>query len=53
MSIHILRKDIENCRQEMIQLALHTSLSDQRVIDTSKKLDYLLNTYNKLSSKSS
>lgn len=53
LSIHLLKKDIENCREEMVRLALITSLSDQRVIETSKRLDKLINTYYKLSTKSS
>ena len=53
LSIHLLKKDIEDCREEMVRLALITSLSDQRVIETSKRLDKLINTYYKLSTKSS
>lgn len=40
-----LLKDIEKCRKEMVELASSTSLSNQRVIDTSTKLDHLLNKY--------
>jgi hypothetical protein len=53
MNLPILKKDIENCREEMVQLALKTSMSDQRVIEASKKLDHLLNLYFKLSTKCS
>jgi hypothetical protein len=53
MNLPVLKKDIETCRQEMIQLALKTSLSDQRVIEVSKRLDHLLNLYSKVGTKCS
>jgi hypothetical protein len=49
MTLPLLKKDIESCREEMVQLASKTSLSDQRVIDASKRLDHLLNLYSKVS----
>jgi Spo0E like sporulation regulatory protein len=53
MNLPILEKDIESCREEMVQLALKTSLSDQRVIEVSKRLDHLLNLYSNVSTKCS
>ncbi|MFZ7946958.1 MULTISPECIES: aspartyl-phosphate phosphatase Spo0E family protein [Bacillaceae] len=38
-----LMKEIENCRDKMVQLASETSLSNHQVIETSKRLDHLLN----------
>lgn len=49
MCAETLLKDIEKCRKEMVELAATTSLSNQRVIDTSTKLDRLLNKYYHLS----
>jgi hypothetical protein len=46
-----LLKDIEICRKEMVELAAKTSLSNQRVVDISAKLDHLLNKYYHLTSK--
>ncbi|MFE8698749.1 aspartyl-phosphate phosphatase Spo0E family protein [Cytobacillus sp. FJAT-53684] len=43
-----LLKEIESCRKEMIDLAVHSSLSSKQVVETSKKLDRLLNSYQKL-----
>lgn len=51
MCAETLLKDIENCRKEMVELAAKTSLSNQRVVDISTKLDHLLNKYYHLSSK--
>ncbi|CAM4091516.1 Spo0E family sporulation regulatory protein-aspartic acid phosphatase [Mesobacillus thioparans] len=51
MCAETLLKDIENCRKEMVELASKTSLSNQRVVDISTKLDHLLNKYYHLSSK--
>lgn len=45
MCLDSLLEDIEKCRYEMVQLASHTSLSNQRVVDISTKLDRLLNKY--------
>lgn len=45
MCAETLLKDIENCRKEMIDLAAKTSLSNQRVVDISTRLDHLLNKY--------
>ncbi|MGM0904657.1 aspartyl-phosphate phosphatase Spo0E family protein [Mesobacillus maritimus] len=53
MNVSILKRDIEHCREEMVQLAIKTSMSDQRVIETSKRLDHLLNLYSKVSTKCS
>ena len=53
MNVPVLMKDIESCREEMVQLALKTSLSDQRVIEASKRLDHLLNLYSKVDTKCS
>lgn len=51
MGAETLLKDIENCRIEMVDLAAKTSLSNQRVVDISTKLDHLLNKYYHVSSK--
>lgn len=51
MTINSLLKDIEKCRSEMVQLASSSSMSSQKVIDASTKLDQLLNVYYKVSSK--
>ncbi|MEW8986379.1 aspartyl-phosphate phosphatase Spo0E family protein [Mesobacillus jeotgali] len=51
MCADTLLKDIENCRKEMVELAAKTSLSNQRVVDISTKLDHLLNKYYHLTSK--
>jgi stage 0 sporulation regulatory protein len=51
MSINSLLKDIEKCRSEMVQLASSSSMSNQKVIEASTKLDKLLNVYYRLSSK--
>jgi hypothetical protein len=45
MCAETLLKDIEKCRKEMIELAAKTSLSNQRVVDISTRLDHLLNKY--------
>lgn len=45
MCAETLLKDIEKCRKEMVELASTTSLSNQHVIETSTKLDHLLNKY--------
>ncbi|MBM4765409.1 aspartyl-phosphate phosphatase Spo0E family protein [Bacillus sp. B15-48] len=49
MKLNILLKEIENCRKEMVNLASKYSLSHGEVIETSKKLDKLLNEYSKKS----
>jgi len=49
MTLNILKNDIEKCREEMLQLASNTSLSDPRVIEASKRLDHLLNKYSQMS----
>lgn len=49
MSAEALLKDIEKCRKEMVELAARTSLSNQRVVDISIRLDRLLNKYYHLS----
>lgn len=46
-----LLKDIEQCRKEMIEIASYSSLSSQHVVDISKKLDNLLNLYEKRTKK--
>ncbi|PLS15805.1 hypothetical protein CVD28_20020 [Bacillus sp. M6-12] len=48
-----LLKNIEECREEMIVLATHSSMVDDRVVEASSKLDYLLNEYFSLTSKDS
>jgi hypothetical protein len=53
MCAETLLKDIEKCRIEMVELAAKTSLSNQRVVDISTKLDMLLNKYYHLSSNKS
>jgi hypothetical protein len=49
--LQILLLDIENCRNEMIRTAAATSLVNPEVMETSKKLDGLLNKYHFLSGK--
>lgn len=50
MSTHFrgLIAEIECCRNEMVRLAAETSFGHQTVIETSKKLDGLLNEYDLL-----
>ncbi|MEI2357160.1 aspartyl-phosphate phosphatase Spo0E family protein [Mesobacillus zeae] len=48
MCLNRLLEDIEKCRNEMVQLASHTPLSNQRVVDMSTKLDRLLNKYHSI-----
>jgi hypothetical protein len=45
-----LIEEIEMCRNEMVRLASKTSLLNQEVITTSKKLDQLLNQFHCLNS---
>lgn len=40
-----LLREIEDCRSDMVHLATATSLSNQQVVETSIKLDHLLNKY--------
>ncbi|CEG25297.1 aspartyl-phosphate phosphatase Spo0E family protein [Bacillus sp. B-jedd] len=40
-----LASEIENSRNQMVQLANNYSLTDHNVIEASVKLDSLLNTY--------
>ncbi|WP_139070041.1 aspartyl-phosphate phosphatase Spo0E family protein [Bacillus sp. FJAT-27225] len=53
MSIKLakLAQDIETSRNEMVQLASNTSLTDRDVVEASIKLDSLLNTYHLLITK--
>jgi Spo0E like sporulation regulatory protein len=46
-----LLRDIEDCRTRMIQLAASGSFTDHMVVDTSSKLDELLNKYYTLTAK--
>ncbi|WP_232311290.1 aspartyl-phosphate phosphatase Spo0E family protein [Robertmurraya korlensis] len=48
-----LLKDIEAHRNEMVTQATHSSLSNDKVIKLSKKLDNLLNKYDRLLKNSS
>jgi hypothetical protein len=48
LQLNTLLKDIERCRKEMVQIASHSSLSDDQVIEISTKLDFLLNKYNRI-----
>jgi Spo0E like sporulation regulatory protein len=43
--LHGLVEEIENCRQEMVRLATETSIRNKQVIETSTRLDLLLNNY--------
>ncbi|MGE6256294.1 Spo0E family sporulation regulatory protein-aspartic acid phosphatase [Heyndrickxia sporothermodurans] len=43
-----LARKIEDCRKEMISLALDHSLTDEQVVSTSIRLDQLLNEYSLL-----
>ena len=45
---HGLIDEIEICRKEMVRLAAETSFANQEVIETSMKLDTLLNKYHYL-----
>jgi len=38
--------EIESCRNEMVRIASETSLANQLVLDTSRRLDLLLNEFN-------
>ncbi|WP_264807268.1 aspartyl-phosphate phosphatase Spo0E family protein [Cytobacillus sp. NCCP-133] len=51
MSVKELLRAIEDCRSEMIQLAAANSYTNLRVVETSSKLDQLLNKYYTLSAK--
>ncbi|WP_394140953.1 Spo0E family sporulation regulatory protein-aspartic acid phosphatase [Cytobacillus oceanisediminis] len=51
MCANDLLSDIEDCRSEMVQLAAVTSFTNHRVVETSIKLDRLLNKYYILTSK--
>jgi hypothetical protein len=48
-----LLKDIEAHRRKMVSQASHSSLSNEKVIKLSKKLDNLLNKYDRLIKNSS
>lgn len=45
MNKQTLLKDIEAYRIQMVSQASHSSLSNEKVIELSKKLDNLLNKY--------
>ena len=45
LELHILKKDIERCRQRMILVASSTSMLDSDVIKASTELDSLINLY--------
>jgi hypothetical protein len=49
--LYKINEDIENCREEMVRLASKTSLANSLVIETSKRLDSLLNKYHLLNQK--
>ncbi|MBY0122843.1 aspartyl-phosphate phosphatase Spo0E family protein [Bacillus sp. S/N-304-OC-R1] len=51
MCVCKLIKDIEDCRKEMIEMASYSSLTSPQVVDISKKLDKLLNLYEKRTKK--
>ncbi|EIJ79974.1 hypothetical protein PB1_06412 [Bacillus methanolicus PB1] len=51
MCINTLLEDIEKYRRKMIQLASHSSLTNQQVIEVSTELDRLLNRYYLLTAK--
>ncbi|WHY77795.1 aspartyl-phosphate phosphatase Spo0E family protein [Neobacillus sp. WH10] len=38
-----LMEEIESCRNEMVRIASETSLANQLVLETSRRLDHLLN----------
>ncbi|EKN70411.1 hypothetical protein BABA_05156 [Neobacillus bataviensis LMG 21833] len=38
-----LKEEIEICRDKMVRLASETSLNNKQVIETSQRLDHLLN----------
>lgn len=48
MSEAVLLKKIEQCREEMIQLSNSYGINSEIVIQSSKKLDDLLNQYQNL-----
>jgi len=41
-----LIEEIESCRNEMVRLASETTLANQHVLETSRRLDHLLNEFN-------
>lgn len=43
--LHGLVEEIENVRQEMVLFAAESSLRDQQVLETSIRLDSLINKY--------
>ncbi|MEH7505757.1 aspartyl-phosphate phosphatase Spo0E family protein [Neobacillus drentensis] len=43
--LHGLVEEIENCRQEMVRFAADTSLRNKQVLETSIRLDSLINKY--------
>lgn len=49
LNLQELVKNIEDSRQEMIQVAVDSSFVDQRVVRLSGRLDRLLNQYHRLS----
>ncbi|MBN8203855.1 MULTISPECIES: Spo0E family sporulation regulatory protein-aspartic acid phosphatase [Bacillaceae] len=51
MCVKELLRDIEDCRSRMMQLAASASFTDHMVVDTSTKLDQLLNKYYTLTAK--
>ncbi|MBU8732564.1 MULTISPECIES: aspartyl-phosphate phosphatase Spo0E family protein [Cytobacillus] len=51
MCVKELLRDIEECRSRMIQLTASASFTDHSVVDTSTKLDQLLNKYYTLTAK--
>ncbi|MDE3840645.1 hypothetical protein C0966_15175 [Bacillus methanolicus] len=51
MYVKRLLEDIETHRRKMIQLASHSTLTNQQVIEVSAELDKLLNRYYLLTAK--
>ncbi|MCF3943833.1 aspartyl-phosphate phosphatase Spo0E family protein [Oceanobacillus alkalisoli] len=45
MSKALLLEKIETCRQELVALSYHHELTSQAVIESSMKLDTLINKY--------
>ncbi|MFK9095157.1 Spo0E family sporulation regulatory protein-aspartic acid phosphatase [Bacillus salipaludis] len=40
-----LKEEIESCRDEMVRLASDSTLANHQVLETSQRLDHLLNKF--------
>ena len=48
MAVAELLEEIEDCRNNMVMLAMETSFSNQKVVEISTRLDQLLNQFEEL-----